>query len=126
MPIQHFSGATMPFKPPLTADDLATISQRYRPADEVRRYYLDREVWPDMSRLLWEVKRLRAMMLTAHQLRDNFSAPVGCLEMVYREFVRDLEAEPCVRELGEIKRELLDPDGKRRKVSANQGLPQEK
>jgi hypothetical protein len=74
--------------------------------------YQDQVVWSDVVTLLHEIKRLRAMLLRAEQLRERFPKPGGFLDAVWEEFVHDLAAEPCVTELGEIKSELIAPGRK--------------
>lgn len=93
----------MPFKPPLTVETLQAIQERNHGSEDVRT-------------LLWEIKRLRAMLLRADQLRDRFPKPGNCLDAVWEEFQRDLAAEPCVTELGEIKEQLTSPTGQKRKA----------
>ncbi|WP_231934942.1 hypothetical protein [Bordetella bronchialis] len=77
--------------------------------------YQDQVVWSDVVALLHEIKRLRAMLLRAEQLRERFPKPGNCLDQVWEEFQRDLAAEPCVVEVGEIKQELMAPLRKKRK-----------
>ncbi|WP_233234803.1 hypothetical protein [Bordetella sp. LUAb4] len=104
----------MPFRPPLTSADLAKIRARYEASsDRAPCAYQDIVVWEDILALLHEIKRLRALALTAHQLRDSLKKPNSCLDGVWEDFRNALAMEPCVAELGDLKIELLGP-GKRR------------
>ena len=54
----------MPFKAPLSHADL--------------RFIRERQPWnPDVIALLWEVKRLRSILLRAYQLSGDFKRPAG-------------------------------------------------
>jgi len=98
----------MPFRAPLTAEDLAKIRARYEACPQrAPCAYQDAVVWEDVLALLFEIKRLRALALTAHQLRDNLKRPGSCLDGVWQEFLDSLAVEPCVVELGELKDDLL-------------------
>ncbi|OZI61758.1 hypothetical protein [Bordetella genomosp. 11] len=100
----------MPLRPPLTHHDLARIRARYEVTpDRAPCAYQDDIVWRDIIALLHEIKRLRAMLLRAEQLRDRFPKPANCLDHVWEKFQSDLAAEPCVQELGQIKAELTAP-----------------
>ncbi|CAM4073571.1 hypothetical protein [Bordetella bronchialis] len=107
----------MPLRPPLTHEDLTRIRARYEMTPgRAPCSYQDAVVWRDVVALLHEIKRLRAMLLRAEQLRERFPKPGNCLDEVWEKFQRDLAAEPCVVELGEIKSELTAhrAKGKRR------------
>ncbi len=100
----------MPFRPPLTSADLARIRARYEAsASRAPCAYQDNVVWEDILTLLHEIKRLRALALTVHQLRDSLHKPNSCLDGVWEELRRALETEPCVQELGQLKSDLLGP-----------------
>lgn len=100
----------MPFKPPLSAQDLARIRGRYEPSSaRAPCSYQDTAVWGDVLILLHEIKRMRAMLLRAEQLRERFPQPNSCLQEVWEEFLRDLAMEPCVRERGAWKDALFEP-----------------
>jgi len=106
----------MPLRPPLTAGDLARLRARYEPlASRARCAYPDSEVWPDIVALLYEIKRMRAMLLRVEQLRPHFARPAGCLAEVWDEFMQSLAQEPCVQERRSWKGELLEA-GSHRKV----------
>ncbi|WP_145925180.1 hypothetical protein [Bordetella sp. H567] len=47
-----------------------------------------------MAVLLGEVDRLREIVQRARELRDRFPRPGSCLDSIWEEFRRDLEAEP--------------------------------
>ena len=60
----------MPFKLPLSHNDLRAIHQR--------------QPWnADVIALLWEVNRLRASLLRAYQLSDDFKRPAGIMGNLY-------------------------------------------
>lgn len=104
----------MPFRSPLTAADLAKIRARYEAsADRAPCSYQDQVVWEDVLTLLHEIKRLRALALTAHQLRDSLKKPNSCLDGVWEDFRNALSLEPCVMELGDLKSDLLGPSKRR-------------
>jgi hypothetical protein len=86
----------VPFRPPLTLASLQSIQAANPDSEDVRT-------------LLWEIKRMRSMLLRAEQLRDRFPKPGNCLDGVWDEFQRDLAAEPCVLEREAWKGELLGP-----------------
>jgi hypothetical protein len=111
----------MPLRPPLTHEDLARIRARYEvTATRAPCAYQDKVVWADVVTLLHEIKRLRAMLLRAEQLRERFPKPGGFLDPVWEEFVRELAKEPCVVELGRIKEELIAPHGRKVKPKASE------
>lgn len=73
----------MPFKPPLTRADLVAIQERNPDSADVRA-------------LLWEVKRLRALVLRSHDLVRQGSSTTG---VVIADMLRaSLEDEPVVLE----------------------------
>ncbi|OZI26726.1 hypothetical protein CAL26_05230 [Bordetella genomosp. 9] len=103
----------MPFRPALTREELAKIRARYAPTPErAPCNYQDAVVWADVVTLLYEIKRLRAMLLKAEQLRDRFPRPDNALNPLWERFVRELSEEPCVIEQVQLKSELLSPLGK--------------
>lgn len=92
----------MPFKPPLSHDDLRAIRER--------------QPWnTDVIALLWEVKRLRASLLRAYQLSDDFKRPAGITGDLYDEFIEALRAEPCVIECDQGIQDLMEASDKLRK-----------
>jgi hypothetical protein len=92
----------MPFKPPLTHADL--------------RFIRERQPWnPDVIALLWEVKRLRSILLRAYQLSDDFKRPAGITGELYDDFMRDLRCEPCVLERDDMRDALMEPSSRLRK-----------
>jgi hypothetical protein len=100
----------MPFKQPLPIRTLIEIRARYEPTPtRAPCSYQDTAVWADVLILLHEIKRMRAMLLRAEQLRERFPQPNGALREVWEEFQRDLANEPCVRERGMWKQALFEP-----------------
>ncbi|AZW31490.1 hypothetical protein L506_2328 [Bordetella bronchiseptica GA96-01] len=92
----------MPFRSPLTHAELRAIRER--------------QPWnPDVLTLLWEVKRLRSMMLRAYQLSGEFRRPVGVLANCYDEYMAQLVVEPCVLERDADVAEMLNAPAKPRK-----------
>lgn len=58
-----------------------------------------RQPWnSDLIALLWEVKRLRSIVLRLYQLRCEFRRPIGALKPCYDELIKMIETEPCVLE----------------------------
>ncbi|WP_447988434.1 hypothetical protein [Achromobacter spanius] len=95
----------MPFKPPLSHNDLRAIRER--------------QPWnTDVIALLWEVKRLRASLLRAYQLSDDFKRPAGVTGDLYDEFIEALRAEPCVIERDHDVQDLMEAPEKLRKGMA--------
>ena len=72
------------FRPKLTADELRDIGLRRDPADIIR--------------LLWEIKRLRAIALRAHQYQLTARGNVGGSMLVLNALRQELEGEPVVAE----------------------------
>jgi hypothetical protein len=113
----------MSFGAPLTAVQLHAVAVRYKPsADRGPCSFPDSSVWPDVKALLFEIKRMRSMLLRADQLKAGFKAPSMVLESVRDEFLENLAKEPCVIEWQEDKIELLGPNG--RKVKPNGSPPE--
>jgi len=75
----------MPFKPPLTKDQLREIQDRNVDS-------------PDVRMLLWEVARLRSLILRADQLQRTLGSLGGGPGLVLSAFRNELKDEPCVRE----------------------------
>jgi len=83
IPIQYYLG--MSFKPPLPTDQLRAIQDRNLDSADVRT-------------LLWEIKRLRSVVLYADQLQRMLSTlpgPQGAILDTLRDKLKD---EPCVKE----------------------------
>jgi hypothetical protein len=74
------------FRPPLTAAELREIGLRRDPAD--------------ILRLLWEIKRLRAIVLRAHQYQLTVHGGAGGSTLVLNALRRELEGEPVIAEQG--------------------------
>jgi len=95
----------MTFKDPLTHDDLRTIRER--------------QPWnSDVISLLWEVKRLRSVVLRAYQLSGDFKRPAGITGSLYDEFMQALREEPCVIERDQDVQEMMETPEKLRKGMA--------
>jgi len=95
----------MPFKPPLFHADLRAIRER--------------QSWnADVITLLWEVKRLRSVVLRAYQLSGDFKRPAGVTGDLYDEFMDALRAEPCVIERDQDVQDLMEAPDKLRKGMA--------
>lgn len=95
----------MPFKAPLTHADL--------------RFIRERQPWnPDVISLLWEVKRLRSILLRAYQLSGDFKRPAGITGELYDDFMKDLRGEPCVLERDDMTSTLIETPDKQRKGMA--------
>lgn len=71
-------------KKPLTKADLQAIQ--------------DRNDSPDVRALLWEIKRLRGIVLRADQLQRLLGDVGGSQGMVLAGLRGELENEPCVQE----------------------------
>jgi len=92
----------MPFRDPIPLDELRAIRER--------------QPWnQDVMALLWEVKRLRAMVLRTYQLWPDFKRPTGVLAPIYDSFSESLKVEPCVLERDRTAAELLNAPAKPRK-----------
>jgi hypothetical protein len=76
------------FRPKLTAAELREIGLRRDPADIIK--------------LLWEIKRLRAIALRAHQYQATAMGNVGGSTLVLNALRRELEGEPAVAEQGSL------------------------
>ncbi|HCW17691.1 MAG TPA: hypothetical protein DHL02_06965 [Achromobacter sp.] len=95
----------MTFKDPLTHDDLRTIRER--------------QPWnSDVIALLWEVKRLRSVVLRAYQLSGDFKRPAGITGSLYDDFMQALREEPCVIERDQDVQEMMEAPDKLRKGMA--------
>lgn len=71
-------------KKPLTRADLQAIQERAES--------------PDVLTLLWEIKRLRGIVLRADQLQRLMGDVGGSVGMVLAGLRAELEGEPCVVE----------------------------
>lgn len=74
------------FRSALTAAELREIGLRRDPADIVR--------------LLWEIKRLRSIVLRAHQYEQSAYGGTGGSLLVLNALRRELEGEPVIAEQG--------------------------
>ncbi|CUJ98450.1 MULTISPECIES: hypothetical protein [Achromobacter] len=85
----------MPFKDPLSAEQLRAIRER--------------QPWnPDVIALLWEVKRLRSALLRLHQVSGDLKRPASLMGEIYDDLMASLAAEPCVIERDQMTAELLE------------------
>ncbi|MFY4261447.1 hypothetical protein ACOTCG_27920 [Achromobacter xylosoxidans] len=95
----------MPFKDPLTTEQLRAIRER--------------QPWnPDVIALLWEIKRMRSMLLRLHQVSGDLKRPISIIGVVYDDLMEELRAEPCVIEQQQLVSELLDKPSTPRKGMA--------
>lgn len=92
----------MPFKAPLTTDQLRAIRER--------------QPWnPDLIALLWEIKRMRSMLLRLHQVSGDLKRPASLVGEIYDDLMAALAVEPCVVERDQMTAELLEEPRKLRK-----------
>ena len=95
----------MPFKAPLTHSELRAIRER--------------QPWnPDVLALLWEVKRLRSVLLRMHQVSCDLKRPAGLMGDIYDELLAGLASEPCVLERDQDVQDLMEAPHKLRKGMA--------
>ena len=64
---------------------------------------------PDVRLLLWEIRRLRALVIRANQLVRCLDSGAGAL-LVRDVLGRELEGEPCLEEQLRVKLGLSPPD----------------
>lgn len=95
----------MPFKAPLTHSDLRAIRER-QPWNE------------DVLALLWEIKRIRSMVLRLHQVSCDLKRPAGQAGELYDELLTSVAAEPCVLERDQDVQALMEAPHKLRKGMA--------
>ncbi|WP_063582844.1 hypothetical protein [Achromobacter ruhlandii] len=95
----------MPFKDPLTTEQLRAIRER--------------QPWnPDVIALLWEIKRMRSMLLRLHQVSGDLKRPASLMGEIYDDLLAGLAVEPCVIERDRDTAELLEEPRKLRKGMA--------
>lgn len=84
----------MRFKPALTKETLQAIQERNP------RCRVDQQS-DDLYAALWEIHRLRAIVLRADQLQRAYGEPVfgGGLSLVLQAFRDNMAREPCVLEM---------------------------
>lgn len=95
----------MPFKAPLAHSDLRAIRER-QPWNE------------DVLALLWEIKRIRSMVLRAHQVSCDLKRPAGQAGKLYDELLSSLAVEPCVLERDQDVQALMEAPHRLRKGMA--------
>ncbi|WP_238888697.1 hypothetical protein [Achromobacter insuavis] len=92
----------MLFKAPLTTEQLRAIRER--------------QPWnPDVIALLWEIKRIRSMLLRLHQVSGDLKRPASLMGQIYDDLMAALAVEPCVVERDQDVAELLEDPRKLRK-----------
>ncbi|MGB3819318.1 hypothetical protein [Achromobacter pulmonis] len=92
----------MPFRNPLSAEQLRAIRER--------------QPWnPDVIALLWEVKRLRSVLLRLHQVSGDLKRPASLMGEIYDDLMAGLADEPCVIERDQDVGALLEDPRKLRK-----------
>ena len=101
--------------PPLSAEQLADIRRRYEPRPDRTGHSSD-QVWSDILKLMWDIKRYRARTLRAYQLRQYMKRPNDYMAPVYDEYVSDFDQEACVLEQRCLAEELTAGPGAARKV----------
>lgn len=95
----------MPFKAPLTFDELRAIRER--------------QPWnADVIALLWEIKRMRSMLLRLHQVSGDLKRPASLVGEIYDDLMAALAVEACVLEHNQMTAELLEEPRKLRKGMA--------
>lgn len=95
----------MPFKAPLSAEQLRAIRER--------------QPWNlDVIDLLWEIKRMRSMLLRLHQVSGDLKRPASLMGQIYDDLLAGLAVEPCVIERDQMTAELLEEPRKLRKGMA--------
>ncbi len=95
----------MPFRPPLTFAQLRAMRER-QPNNA------------DVIALLWEVKRLRSVLLRLHQVSGDLKRPPSLMGQIYDDLMAALAVEPCVVEFKQTTAELLEEPRKLRKGMA--------
>ena len=83
-------------RPPLTHQALRDIGLRNR--DHA-----------DTTALLWEIKRLRSIVLRADQLQRCMTSLPGAYNMILEALRNQLKDEPCVIESNQLRDEMLRP-----------------
>lgn len=95
----------MPFKAPLTYSELRAIRER--------------QPWNhDVLALLWEVKRLRSVLLRMHQVSGDLKRPASLMGEIYDDLMAALAVEPCVVERDQDVAQMLEEPRKLRKGMA--------
>jgi predicted N-formylglutamate amidohydrolase len=86
----------MPFKPPLSFDELKAIQDRNADNTDVRN-------------LLWEIRRLHAVVLRADQLARSMPEASGAIGMIAEELRRQIKDDPAVLQAAQSSQDLLGP-----------------
>lgn len=69
----------------------------------------------DILALLWEIKRMRSLLLRLDQVSCDLRRPSGLMGDIYDELMQHISAEPCVVERKEWTAEILEAPYKLRK-----------
>lgn len=78
-------------------------------AAELRSVY-ERNPCPEVRQLLWEIHRLRLLVLRAHQLQDTMGrAQPPATQLIVDILRRELEGEPCIEERNAWARSFFGP-----------------
>ncbi|MFY1961341.1 hypothetical protein [Achromobacter xylosoxidans] len=92
----------MPFRNPLTTEQLRAIRER--------------QPWnPDVIDLLWEIKRMRSMLLRLHQVSGDLKRPASLVGEIFDDLMAAVATEPCVMERDQDVAALLEDPRKLRK-----------
>lgn len=83
----------MPFKPPLTLEQLKAIQDRNRDN-------------PDVLALLWEIRRLFAIVARADQLADSLPNQMGSIGMIVGALRKQIANEPSLEESRRLSAEI--------------------
>ncbi|WP_249205454.1 hypothetical protein [Achromobacter sp. Marseille-Q0513] len=76
----------------------------------------ERQPWnPDVLTLLWEIKRMRSLLLRLDQVSCDLRRPTGLMGDIYDELMQQIAVEPCVVERKEWTAEILEAPYKLRK-----------
>lgn len=83
----------MPFKPPLTLEQIKDIQNRH----------LDD---PDVRALLWEIRRLHSIVARADQLAKSLPQSGGSIGMIVRALNNQIANEPCLENSRRLSAEM--------------------
>lgn len=79
----------MPYRPPLTRAQLHEIQERNPDS-------------PDVRALLWEIKRLRGIVLRADQVQRSLGDIGGAVGVMVHGLRHELQGEPCIDEFPRV------------------------
>lgn len=86
----------MPFKPPLSRDQLRAIQDRNRDSQDV----ID---------LLWEIRRLHSIELRLYQLVKSMPSASGALGMIRDAALNEIKDDPIIKDRDQWADEALNP-----------------